>query len=474
MSHTNDLTKGKVLPIILKFFFPMLFTNMLQQLYTIADTAIVGKGLGDNALAAVGNMSSLTFLVIGFSMGLANGFCVLIGQRFGAKDFNGMRRAVASSIKLSLAISVILTALSIAGLRSVLVLLQTDESIIEDSLLYGYIIFGGLITTIAYNLCSGILRSLGDSRTPLTAIIASSIINVVLNSVFIFGFGSGVDGAAAATIISQIVSTIICYRKLRKIDILQISADDFRTDIDMYGYLLKNGVPMAFMNSITAIGCMVVQYFVNGLGVAYTSAYSACSKFGNLFMQPACTAGASLVSFTSQNYGAGKYSRIRKGVMVCSGIALISYFIFGSVMCFFPEWLAKLMLNEAYTIALAAEYLPICGVMLFTVDLLFIFRNAVQGMGSPFIPMCSGFVEMVMRIGVIVLFISEFGFKATAFAECVAWTGAFLLNFIAYKVLYRQLSKLESPENIKEAEESRIFSKNFTSDHCRLYRCKLK
>ncbi len=434
MAQTYDLTRGKVAPIILKFFFPMFFTNMLQQIYTIADTAIVGKGLGDDALAAVGNMSSLTFLIIGFSMGLANGFSVLIAQSYGAKDYASMRRATASSVKLSVIISIILTALSVIFLRPVLVMLQTDSSIMKDSLTYGYIIFGGLIATIAYNLCACVLRALGDSKTPFIAIVITTILNIVLNCVTIFGFGMGVEGAAAATIISQLLSAYICFRKLRKIEILRLSREDFRTDLKMYINLFKNGLPMALMNSITAVGCMVVQYFVNGLGVAYTSAYSACSKYINLFMQPACTAGFTMSSFTSQNYGAGKYMRIKEGLHVCLNIALISYVALGSVMFFFPEFLARLMLNGDKPVELAAQFLPICGVMLFAVDFLFIFRSGCQGMGRPIVPMISGIVEMVMRIGVIVLFVSQVGYRATAYAEALAWLSALVLNFVAFQI----------------------------------------
>lgn len=434
MAQTYDLTRGRVAPIILKFFFPMFFTNMLQQIYTIADTAIVGKGLGDDALAAVGNMSSLTFLIIGFSMGLANGFSVLIAQSYGAKDYASMRRATASSVKLSVIISIILTALSVIFLRPVLVMLQTDSSIMKDSLTYGYIIFGGLIATIAYNLCACVLRALGDSKTPFIAIVITTILNIVLNCVTIFGFGMGVEGAAAATIISQFLSAYICFRKLRKIEILRLSREDFRIDLKMYINLFKNGLPMALMNSITAVGCMVVQYFVNGLGVAYTSAYSACSKYINLFMQPACTAGFTMSSFTSQNYGAGKYMRIKEGLHVCLNIALISYVALGSVMFFFPEFLARLMLNGDKPVELAAQFLPICGVMLFAVDFLFIFRSGCQGMGRPIVPMISGIVEMVMRIGVIVLFVSQVGYRATAYAEALAWLSALVLNFVAFQI----------------------------------------
>lgn len=435
MAQTYDLTHGKVSPIIFRFFFPMLLTNMLQQIYTVADTAIVGKGLGDNALAAVGNMSSLTFLIIGFSMGLANGFSVSIAQNFGAKNYEALRRSIASSIVLSGIIAVILTFLSTFFLLPILNLIRTDETIIADSLKYGYIIFGGLAATIAYNLCACILRALGDSKTPFIAIIISTILNIILNCVFIFGFGTGVEGAAAATIVSQLLSTAICLVRLRKIDVIRLSAVDFRNNTAMYAELFRNGLPMALMNSITAVGCMVVQYFVNGLGVAYTSAYSACSKYINLFMQPACTAGFTMSSFTSQNFGAGKFSRIREGLHVCLGIAAAAYIVLGSVMVFFPEQLARLMLTGDEPVHLAMQFLPVCGIMLFCVDFLFIFRSAVQGMGRPLIPMISGIIEMLMRISVIVICISDIGFKATAYAEVVAWSGALLLNFFAYQVL---------------------------------------
>lgn len=443
MAQTYDLTKGKVTVQILKFFFPMFFTNMLQQVYTIADTAIVGKGLGDNALAAVGNMSSLTFLVIGFSMGMANGFSVLIAQSYGSKNYENLRKAVAASIKLSVIITIFLTALSICGLQTILTVLQTSDIIMRDSLTYGYIIFGGLAATIAYNLCAFILRALGDSKTPFVAIIFSTILNIVLNCVCIFGLKMGVEGAAAATVVSQMLSAFICFLKLRRIDIIHLSKHDFQMDLSISMKLLGNGIPMAFMNSITAVGCMVVQYFVNGLGVAYTSAYSACSKYINLFMQPACTAGFTMSSFTSQNYGAQKYNRIKKGLHVCLAIALISYLLLGSVMFFFPRMLAGLMLNGEEPITLAAQFLPICGCMLFGVDFLFVFRSGVQGMGYPFIPMCSGIIEMIMRIGVIVLYVSEIGFRATAYAEVVAWFGALALNFVAFQILLHKKLKSE-------------------------------
>ena len=448
MNSTSDLTQGRPFKLIMRFFFPLLLTNSLQQLYSFADTAIVGKGLGDDSLAAVGNMSSLCFLIIGFSMGLSNGFSILIAQSFGEKNMDKLRRTLAHSIELAAVITVLLTIFSAVFLRPILILLRTDSSIIEESLQYGYILFGGLAATIMYNMCAGILRSLGDSKTPLKAIIVSSVMNITLNSVFIFIFRWGVRGAALATIVSQVFSGAVCFDKLRKTDFLALSKSDFSHDTKMYSVLLGNGIPMALMNSITAVGCMAVQYFVNGLGVAFTSAYSACSRYLNMFMQPAATAGAAMSSYTSQNYGAKRFDRIWDGMKVCLGIAGAAYLVFGSVMVFFPEWLASLILSGEKQISYAAEFLPVCGIMILSVDMLFVIRNGVQGMGFPFVPMLSGIAEMVLRIGAIVLLIDSMGFKATATAEIFAWVGAVLINSAAFIVIFaREKAKYSDKKN---------------------------
>ncbi len=443
MQATTDFTQGNVRKAILRFYFPILATAMLQQFYSFADTAIVGKGLGDRALAAVGNMSSLCFLIVGFSMGLSNGFSVLIAQNFGEKNYPQLRKTLISMLRLAAGIIVVLTAVSLLSLRAVLVFLQTDAAILNDSLRYGSVIFGGLFAAIAYNMSAGILRSLGDSRTPLKAIILSSLLNILLDCLFIFVLRTGVWGAAAATVISQVISAAVCIRKLMQLPFLRIEKPDLRNDWHLNYLLMKNGIPMALMNSITAVGCMAVQYYVNGLGIAYTSAYSACSKYLNMFMQPACTAGATISAYTGQNYGAKRFDRIREGVNICLCIAGISYLVLGSVMFCFPQWLASLLLQGEEPIAHAVQFLPVCGVMLFAVDMLFVYRNAVQGMGFPLVPMLSGILEMILRIGAISLLIGQWGFRATAFAEICAWSGALLMNLITFhRVLGRESRKL--------------------------------
>ncbi len=432
MTKTNDLTKGNITSSILGFFFPMLFTNMLQQLYSVADTAIVGRGLGDDKLGAVGNMSSLTFLIFGFAIGLATGFSVVISQAFGAGDVQKLRKSVAASLKLYIFFSVILTALSVGFLPNLLLLINTDPSIMKDGLIYGYIIFGGLSVTLAYNLCSGILRALGDSKTPFFAIIVSSVINIVLDIVLIFGFKTGVEGAAIATVVSQVASTLICFNKIRHIDDLMLTKKDFLECNPLIRELVSNGLPMAFMNSITAMGCIVLQYFINDLGIAHTEAYSVYSKYINLFSQPACTAGYAISGFASQNYGAKQYDRIKSGVKICLGIATVCYVVFGSCMVFIPKILASLMLSGEEAISLTVKYFIPSGIMCFAVDYLFVFRSAVQGMGKPFVPMISGIAEMLIRVVFVFLFIESIGFMAIIYAQIAAWVGAFIMNSLAY------------------------------------------
>ncbi len=440
-----DFTTGNPTKHILGFYWPLLMTSTLQQLYNFVDVMIVGKGLGDSAFASVGNMSSLFFLIVGFSLGLANGFGVLIAQSFGAKKTDQLRHRLAGTIVLSVILSVFLTAFSVIMLPSLLRILNTDQSLMDNCLRYGYIIFGGIATSVFYNVTAAILRALGDSRTPMLSIIISSAINLVLDSFFIFVLKMGVEGAAIATVAAQFISSIICINRLRQIEMIRLKKSDFKNESRIYIDLFSNGLPMAFMNSITAIGCMVVQHYINRMGTDYTTAYSACSKYLNLLMSPAATAGNAMSAFTSQNFGAREYKRIGSGLRVCLTISFVTYLLFGSLMYFFPEMLARILIEGDAPIKLVTEFLPICGITIIAVDCLFVIRSAVQGMGRPLIPMLSGILEMALRIGVITLLTGSLGFTAAALAEISAWVGALLLNLLAYR---RIMNKYEAGPGI--------------------------
>ncbi|SDB14133.1 putative efflux protein, MATE family [Pseudobutyrivibrio sp. YE44] len=426
-----DFTQGSPFRLILAFFWPLFMTSMLQQVYNFVDTLIVGRGLGDNALAAVGNMGSLFFLIVGFSFGLANGFAVLIAQSYGAKDVEQLRHRLAATIELGVILAIVLSTFSIVFLPKLLIFLNTDPVIMKDSLKYGYIVFGGLPVGIAYNIAGSVLRSLGDSKTPLNAILFSSIVNLSLDSLFIFVLHSGVEGAAIATVVAQVISVIICINSLRQIDLIRLEKKYFNNEGYIFWELLKNGLPMALMNSITAVGCMVVQAFVNGYGVVYTASYAVCSKYLNLFMNPAGTTGNAITAFTSQNYGAKEYGRIKEGVKVGLKMVLAFYLILGSIMVFLPAQLGDFLLDGKEQIKLVCIFLPRCGIMLIFLNILFIVRATVQGMGKPMLPMISGIAEMILRVFVISFFIGRIGFKATPYAEISAWVGALVINAYA-------------------------------------------
>lgn len=430
----TDFTKDSVTKSLVRFFFSMLLANILQQFYSFADMVMIGKGLGDMAVAAVGNFTTFSFLITGLIMGVTNGFSVVLAQTYGEKDFAAFRRAAASSVMLSVVSALYLTGIGLWCLRPVLRIMQTDQILIEDCLSYGYVIFGGLLVTVFYNLVSAMLRAVGDSRTPLLAIIVSSCVNIGLDILFLFIFDTGVAGPAWATLLAQLVSVGICGGRLFRIGEFRLSGCDFAFDFDyqMEKELLRNGVPMALMNLLTSVGCIFVQGCINDYGVIYTSAYSVCNKYLNFFMLPGITIGFAISAFTGQNFGAGKLDRIRRGTKAASVMALCSALLLGTVLLFFAEPLAKLMLTGQEAVGCTVVYLKFLALFLVLLNLLFVFRSCVQGMGKPAVPMCSGFVEMAIRICVITSGLPMFGFAAAVYAEGAAWIGALFLNLVSY------------------------------------------
>ncbi|MDE5597927.1 MAG: MATE family efflux transporter, partial [Lachnospiraceae bacterium] len=417
---------------LLRFFFPMLLTNILQQVYSFADMVIIGKGIGDNALAAVGNFTTIAFFMTGFIMGITNGFSVNIAHSYGEENRPSLRKVIAASINLSVIFAISFTILGLSLLNPVLKIAKTDASIMNDCLSYGYVILGGLFITVAFNLVSSVLRAIGDSKTPFLAISISSVINILLDLCTIYIFDSGVEGPAYATVFSQLLSVFICCLKLHQVPELKLKKEDFSIDFRLNIELLKNRIPMACMNSITSIGCIFVQSCINAYGVIYTSAYSACSKYLNLFMLPGITAGFSISAFTGQNFGAKKYSRIRLGVKTACCIAFISSLLLGTALYCFSFQLAALMLTGESAVEYTAGFLRYFAFTLILLNLLFVFRSCVQGLGKPLLPTCSGIVEMLIRIPVIYIGLPIYGFRATAYAEGLAWAGALTINLIAY------------------------------------------
>ncbi len=427
----TDFTKGPITKALLSFFFSMLFANILQQFYSFADMVIIGKGLGDTVVAAVGNFTTFSFFITGFIMGVTNGFSVVISQTYGEKDFAVLRRAAALSVKLSILFALFLTGGGLWCLPPVLGLMQTDQTLVKDCLSYGYVIFGGLVIMVFYNLLSAVLRAVGDSRTPLLAIAAASFVNIGLDVLFLFVLDTGVAGPAWATVLAQLVSVAICGGRLYGMEEFRLGKCDFVSDWKLERELLRNGVPMALMNAVTSVGCIFVQGCINGYGVAYTSAYSVCNKYLNLFMLPGITLGFAVSVFSGQNFGAGEFERIRRGMKNACLLALFWSLFLGMILFFFAKPLAGLMLAGREAVGYTSLFLRFLAVFLVLLNLLFVFRSCVQGMGKPAVPMCSGIVEMAVRIAVIFFGLPVFGFTAAVYAEGAAWVGALLLNLLS-------------------------------------------
>lgn len=446
---TNDMTKGNPVKLILLFSIPLLIGNIFQQFYSMVDTIIVGRFVGVDALAAVGSTGSMTFLVNGFATGLASGFAVLVSQKFGAKDENGLRKAVASAITLTVISVIIVTLVSLIGAKPLLKLMNTPENIMGDAYTYIKIIYGGIVTTVAYNLIASILRALGDSKTPLYFLIVSSVLNVVLDLVFIINFKMGVAGAAYATIISQGVSAILCLvYTYKKFIILRLKKEDFNVKRTYYYKHLKIGIPMALQFSITAIGIMTVQGALNVFGSTVIASYTAASKALQLVMQPAITFGVTMATYCGQNLGAKEYGRIKEGVKECTKISIITSIIAGVVLIFLGKYFVMMFISnpDAEILKYAQQVLDISAIFFIPLGLIFIYRNALQGIGDSFVPMMAGVYELVARAIVAFTLPKYLYFMGICLADPVAWLAASIPLGITY---FKRIKNLLKHGNIE-------------------------
>lgn len=442
---TQDMTTGSPFKLILQFAIPMLIGNIFQQFYNMVDAIVVGRFVGITALGAVGATASLNFLVFGFAMGFMAGFSVVISQRFGAGDEAQVRKAVTMSVLLAAVMSVILTVLAVANTRNLLTLMQTPEDIFDSSVAYISIMFSGFIVTVFYNLLSSIMRALGDSKTPLYFLILASFLNVILDLLFVAVFSWGVAGAAIATVFSQATSVVLCLLYMRKkYDILKMSREDWQFDMPMCGKLLSLGIPTALQTSVTAIGMMVLQGTINSFGSAVIAANTAASRVEQLVMQPLVSVGLSVATFTGQNLGAGKLDRIRKGLRVGVIIDVSWALLAGVLMTFGGDALTMLFVSNedvaaAEVLRNSQMYLRTASMFFVMLALIFVYRNTLQGLGKPLIPMLSGFLELVMRITVALSLAGPLGYRGICYSNPAAWVGAGTLLVIA---CYINLGKL--------------------------------
>ena len=438
------MTVGKPARLILSFALPLMLGNVFQQMYIIVDTMVVGKFVGVEALAALGAADWLNWLVIGLMQGLTQGFSILISQRFGASDWKGLNRAMAGAVLIAGIVGIALTITSLSLVHPVLVLLNTPADIMDGALSYLHVMFSGCLAVMGYNVFAAILRAMGNSRTPLIAMVIASLLNVVLDLLFVLGFHWGIAGAAGATVLAQAVSCLICLFAVLRLPIPKMEREDWRPSAPLYGQLLKLGAPLAFQNTIIAVGGMVVQSVVNGFGVLFVAGYTATNKLYGLLEIAATSFGFSMAAYTGQNLGARKYDRIRTGMRSASRMAVATALLISVLMILLGRYILMLFISgdpaqQEQVLAIAYRFLCIMSAMLFILYLLHVYRSALQGMGDTLIPMSSGIIEMFMRIGAAMLLPSLIGQDGVFWAEVIAWTGAAILLIVMY---YRRVSRL--------------------------------
>lgn len=446
-SHIKNLTQGKPSALILTFALPLMIGNVFQQLYTVVDTMVVGKALGVSALAALGAADWMNWLMLGFIQGITQGFGILMAQEFGAGKHEDLRKTIGCSMMLSFLSSIVLLCTGQLMARPVLELLQTPPQIIENALLYLRIMYLGIPVVMSYNLFATILRSLGDGRTPLHAMIVAAVTNIVLDLLFVLVFGLGISGAAAATLIAQFVSSIFCLHHIRRIDLLTLTSPDFGLKGHLPVKLLLLGCPMAFQNAIISIGGMIVQFVVNGFGVIFIAGFTATNKLYGVLEVAATSYGYAMVTYAGQNLGAGRTDRIRRGtrdavlislatsaviaaVMLLGGRAILSCFISGT-----PEEFEQ-------TLQIAYYYLSIMSIFLPILYILHVTRSTIQGMGNTVLPMASGFAEFIMRALTAILLPMIIGESGIFYAEIMAWMGADAILISSYFIVIKKMEKI--------------------------------
>ena len=445
----RDMTVGSPGKMILQFTFPLFIGNVFQQLYNMADTIIVGKFVGANALAAVGSTGTIMFLIIGFLQGLTAGFTVPTAQKFGAGDLKSMRKTVGSAVILSAGVSVVMTVISMLGMKSLLHLLNTPSDIFDDAYAYIMVICGGIFAQVLYNLLASILRALGNSKIPLYFLILAAGLNVVLDLLFIVVFHMGAVGAADATVISKGVSGMLCLIYIiKKVPVLKMEKDDWK----MKGHLVKIqfvvGFPMALQYSITAIGSMMMQSALNILGSVVIAGFTAGSKIEQLVTQAYVALGTTMATYSAQNMGAGKVDRIRKGFKNAMIIGTVYSVVTSIFVMTVGKYLTPLFLSEnlGQIMGYVDIYLKCVGLFFIPLAVVNIFRNGIQGMGYGLLPMMAGVAELIGR-GVVAIFASE---KKSYVGVCMASPAAWILAGGLLLIMYYFIMK-----NIKYNNEKK-------------------
>ena len=435
----NDLTKGAPVKLMLLFSIPLLIGNIFQQFYNIADIIIVGRTLGINALASVGAVSPLFFLIMFILVGLTNGFAVITGQRFGAKDFDGVRKSVTMSCILGFVFTAIFTIVCSVLMKYILIWMNVPVEIFKDAFDYIQIIVYGLMIVTFYNMLASIIRALGDSMTPLYCLIIASILNIFLALLFILKFHWGVAGSAFAVVVSQGISVILCLLYVKKqFPILHLKKSDWKfnwkEDYKFALEHLKVGLPMSMQFAILGLSILIIQTVCNSFGADIIASFTAALRIEQIATLPMISFGVALATFVAQNFGANNFSRIRYGVKRASLINIGLSLFMAFVMHFYGGDLVRVFIGEGNNsiVKLAHDYLFVSSLFYFFLAQIFIYRNALQGLGRATIPLFASIGELLVRAWVAIYLAIKIGYLGVFYAGPIAWVTASLVLAIGY------------------------------------------
>ena len=442
----QDMTKGSPFKVLIMFTLPLAIGNIFQQLYNMADTIIVGRYVGAEALAAVGSTGTVMFLLNGFAQGITAGFAVLTSQRYGAKKTEGVKQSVSNGILLSVIGAVFFTAASILFMKPLLHLMNTPENIFADAYCYISLISLGMVANVFYNLFSAYLRAVGNSKMPLFFLVLSACLNVVLDLVFIINFQMGVAGAAWATNLSQAISAVLCAVYIyKKVPSLVPEKRHWRIHRGDTRFQLATGIPMALQFAITSSGTMVMQSAINLFGSEAVAAYTAAGKIHSLLTQGMVAMGQTMAVYSGQNYGKGDAARIRQGVRAALVIEVI-YSLVSAVIVYsaLEPSLGLFFSGEVDLTAMmpwARTYITICTLFYVPLCTIFIFRNTMQGCGYGFLPMMGGVVELVARLAVAVVAMNIHSYWLACACDPAAWVGAGVFTGVSYLYVMNKVQK---------------------------------
>lgn len=425
----KDLTKGRPSILILGFALPIFLANLLQLTYSIVDTRIVGSYLGESTLAAVGATTTLSNLMIQFLMGVSNGFAIITAQKFGAKDYDGVRKSFAMSLKLGCTIALAITIVCLVFLRQILVFLNVSDTLMETAMSYIFVIIAGLLATFLYDACAAALRALGDTLTPLIILLVSVCLNIVGDIFLVVVVKMGVRGAALATVLAQAIAFVICWiYMVKKYEVLRVKGEDFignKSDADrqMLKNMLSAGMSMGFMSSLINIGSLTLQTAINKLGQDIIVAHTAARKISEIFMIMFTVFGQTMATYCGQNIGAGEVKRVKQGIRLailytciwCTMVLIASYTI--------GPWLVYLVTGTHNDVVItnATNYLKFDTIFYFVTAVICIVRNAMQGLGEQITPLVSSSLEMIGKIVIAFTLVPMLGYTGVIVAEPIVW-----------------------------------------------------